>query len=159
MRLLTHNMLQCSVSAKRCKGPKFPLLIDQGSSQWGDVETEFNSEFLARLLTKIDWPAFAETMERLGWRPLQTPPHLSKPTEENGSESMESDEQQVVSADRDMVCYGPVEHGGSEEWWLALHTALLSKELVSGALTCRGCSHVFPVVDSIPNMLLKEDEL
>lgn len=37
--------------------------------------------------------------------------------------------------------------------------ALLGRQVKTGKMTCPGCGHVYPITDSIPNMLLNEDEI
>jgi multifunctional methyltransferase subunit TRM112 len=40
-----------------------------------------------------------------------------------------------------------------------LHHVLLESRVVNGKLVCPGCERVYPIIDSIPNMLLTEDEV
>ncbi|KAL7419705.1 hypothetical protein Q5752_005621 [Cryptotrichosporon argae] len=41
----------------------------------------------------------------------------------------------------------------------ALHHVLLEIHVEEGNMTCRGCGHVYPVSNGIPNMLLAEHEV
>ncbi|XP_003738375.1 multifunctional methyltransferase subunit TRM112-like protein [Galendromus occidentalis] len=62
MKLLTHNML----TSKAIKGVQtgFPLNIVVKKTK--TVETEFSSEFIQRMLPKLDWPAFLKAAQTLG---------------------------------------------------------------------------------------------
>jgi multifunctional methyltransferase subunit TRM112 len=40
-----------------------------------------------------------------------------------------------------------------------LHHVLLESRVLNGKLVCPGCERVYPIIDSIPNMLLTEDEV
>jgi multifunctional methyltransferase subunit TRM112 len=62
MRLITHNMLSCSV--KGCTKDNFPLVFK-------DVEIEIreapeNLEFIRRFLPKLEWDALVTTAQQLG---------------------------------------------------------------------------------------------
>ena len=61
MKLLTHNMLTCNI-----KGVKngFPFKIEADDIQI--KEADFNSEFLSRLIHKLEWNALVETAKALG---------------------------------------------------------------------------------------------
>ena len=61
MKLLTHNML----SSKGIKGVNvgFPLLID--AKEVKKREVEFNGEFVARIIPKLDWNAVLEAAKSI----------------------------------------------------------------------------------------------
>ena len=40
-----------------------------------------------------------------------------------------------------------------------LHKYLLEVDIEQGEMVCRNCSHVYPIKDGIPNMLLNESEV
>eukprot|EP00475_Leptophrys_vorax_P031123 TRINITY_DN47075_c0_g1_i1.p1 TRINITY_DN47075_c0_g1~~TRINITY_DN47075_c0_g1_i1.p1 ORF type:complete len:123 (-),score=17.44 TRINITY_DN47075_c0_g1_i1:470-838(-) len=71
MKLLTHNMLQCTV-----KGVKngYPLKIE--AVEFEDKEAEFNPDFLRHVFPKIDWPALRDAAETLGYSEL--PPQVDE---------------------------------------------------------------------------------
>jgi len=62
MKLLTHNML----SSKGMKGVKtgFPLAIEAKDTRV--CEVEFNQDFIARVISKLDWPEVVKAAEQLG---------------------------------------------------------------------------------------------
>ncbi|KAI7902202.1 uncharacterized protein BX663DRAFT_512079 [Cokeromyces recurvatus] len=62
MRLITHNMLQCHV--KDCNTNNFPLRFE--NVQLELIEADFNPEFLANMLNKIEWEALVNTAIQLG---------------------------------------------------------------------------------------------
>ncbi|OCF58014.1 multifunctional methyltransferase subunit TRM112 [Kwoniella mangroviensis CBS 10435] len=41
----------------------------------------------------------------------------------------------------------------------ALHHVLMELHVEEGNMTCRGCGHVYPISNGIPNMLLAEHEV
>ena len=135
MRLLTHNMLRCNVKGVTSG---YPLGIEVGT----DAETkqpavrvaptEFNPEFIVRMLPKLDWGVFVNAAKQLGVENAAGLPD-------------------TVSGDQ---------AAGKDETFLRLvHHALLEVRLIEGALICPESGRRFPVSNSIPNMLLREDEV
>ncbi|CAO3666592.1 unnamed protein product [Umbelopsis vinacea] len=47
----------------------------------------------------------------------------------------------------------------NEEFLKAVHAALLETHIQQGKMVCPNCSHVYPIKDGIPNMLLAEHEI
>ncbi|KAL1914445.1 uncharacterized protein VTP21DRAFT_8897 [Calcarisporiella thermophila] len=62
MRLITHNMLQCH--AKGCNANNFPLRFEDVEVEL--QEAEFNPEFLANFLGRLEWDALVRTAAELG---------------------------------------------------------------------------------------------
>ena len=62
MKLLTHNML----SSKAIKNVKegFPLLIEARDVKVS--EAEFNPDFIAKIIPKVDWDALRRAADQLG---------------------------------------------------------------------------------------------
>lgn len=52
----------------------------------------------------------------------------------------------------------PGEDSGDEVLESVLRV-LLGRHVVTGEMRCNGCSRVYPITNSIPNMLLQEDEI
>ncbi|XP_026547917.1 multifunctional methyltransferase subunit TRM112-like protein [Notechis scutatus] len=65
MKLLTHNMLTSHVRGVR-PGGGFPLLIKATEVKVNDID--FNPEFTARMVPKIEWGALVGAAESLGHR-------------------------------------------------------------------------------------------
>lgn len=161
MKILTHNLLQCNVAAKHCKGPKFPLLIEADNSAdverpaWSVTPIEFELDFLKRLIPKLNWPAlrsaaYAIKIPESSVKLPQTPPYCQDTAD---------DPDTTVDSNIEIVKWCDETDRESESWWKSLHVLLFEYELITGRLMCPGCNHVFPVTDSIPNMLLREDEI
>lgn len=151
MRLFTHNMLQCNVNSKKCPtGLKYPL--DLQVDEWEPLSVEYNQEFLEMtVLTRLDWSALSETCKNLGW------PHLKEL--EKGSLDSETPEKDIkdemaIEKNSSDVFLVP----GTEGWWRCLHEILLERRIKSGHMKCKGCQHIFPIKESIPNMLLANEE-
>ncbi|RSH84403.1 uncharacterized protein EHS24_005923 [Apiotrichum porosum] len=47
----------------------------------------------------------------------------------------------------------------TDEQLQALHHVLLEIHVEEGKMICRGCGHVYPIQNGIPNMLLAEHEI
>ncbi|KAI8619038.1 hypothetical protein BC830DRAFT_1165682 [Chytriomyces sp. MP71] len=45
------------------------------------------------------------------------------------------------------------------EFLQRIHKIALETKLKAGRMVCNGCSHVYPITDGIPNMLLQETEV
>jgi multifunctional methyltransferase subunit TRM112 len=124
MRLITHNMLVCN---KKGVENGFPLRIDAVEVQV--IETEFSVEFVRKMLTKIDWPAFVAGAKALN------------------------------VADGLPEQYDGEQHGGDEALLQKVHHALMEVHVKKGSLVCPESGREFPIIDGIPNMLLQEDEV
>ena len=95
MKILTHNLLQCNVAPKHCKGSKYPLVIEaavdssasEQTTSWTHTKAEYAPEFLERLLPKINWPAIRHATEAIrAFDPCitcpETPPYYKNVAEE-----------------------------------------------------------------------------
>ncbi|XP_058875968.1 multifunctional methyltransferase subunit TRM112-like protein [Acipenser ruthenus] len=61
MKLLTHNMLTSHVKGVTCG---YPLLIQATEVKLNDVD--FNAEFVARMIPKMEWSALVGAADSLG---------------------------------------------------------------------------------------------
>ena len=145
MRLFTHNMLQCNVNSKKCPtGLKYPLALQV--DQWEPLQVEYNQEFLEKtVLHRLNWDVLTATCKTLGWPQLNPIDHDNEnmPSENKDGDSKEIENELAPE---------------SEAWWKRLHEVLLERRIVSGHMTCNGCGHVFPIKESIPNMLISNEE-
>ncbi|DAZ95131.1 TPA: hypothetical protein N0F65_009762 [Lagenidium giganteum] len=123
MRLITHNVLMCN---KKGVQNGFPLRIEADEVQV--VESEFQAEFIKKMLTKIDWSAFIAGAQAL-----------------NVADGLPTEYSQALADD--------------EAFLKKVHHALLDVHVKNGKLICPETGREFPVVDGIPNMLLREDEV
>ncbi|TPX35282.1 hypothetical protein SmJEL517_g02239 [Synchytrium microbalum] len=53
----------------------------------------------------------------------------------------------------------PEEGDMDDEFLQALHHVLMEIRVVQGQMQCDGCGHIYPIKDSIPNMLLQDTEV
>ncbi|CAM2116848.1 multifunctional methyltransferase subunit TRM112-like protein [Lepidochelys kempii] len=81
MKLLTHNMLTSHVRGVR-PGGGFPLRIQATEVKVNNVD--FNQEFVARMIPKVEWGALVEAAESLGH--LSDLPHQLPPEYENNED-------------------------------------------------------------------------
>lgn len=63
MKLITHNMLTSKCVKGVTKG--YPLVIDADNTQ--TVQVEFNPEFMARMIPKINWDVLWEAAHGIGF--------------------------------------------------------------------------------------------
>uniref|UniRef100_A0A8D8TC91 Multifunctional methyltransferase subunit TRM112-like protein n=1 Tax=Cacopsylla melanoneura TaxID=428564 RepID=A0A8D8TC91_9HEMI len=125
MLLLTHNMLTSNCIKGVSNG--YPLIIKANSIK--KLESDFNPEFLIRMIPKLDWNAFYKATQMLEDVEVSVPEKL------------------IESYDKDT------------EFLKKVHHALLEVEIVEGDLECPESGRKFPISSGIPNMLLKEDEV
>jgi multifunctional methyltransferase subunit TRM112 len=126
MRLITHNLLTCN---KKGVETGFPLRIEPETVEV--VESEFNAEFMRKMVTKLDWAAFlagAEALKVADGLPRALPSEGQDP---------------------------PLD----EQTLRKVHHALMDVHVKQGKLICPESGREFPIVDGIPNMLLNEDEV
>ncbi|CAN6596299.1 multifunctional methyltransferase subunit Trm112p [Trichomonascus vanleenenianus] len=124
MKVMTTNFVQCVVKDCAKTGNAFPL-------QYSDVtlvrqEAEFEPEFIANVLPKLDWDALVQTAKELG------NPNL--PQDKPIIEDAESPEYTQLLKD--------------------LHELLVETIITEGSMTCRNCGHIYKIMNSIPNFLL-----
>lgn len=134
MRLLVHNLLECKI--KGCKpSSSYPLTLR--SIEIKRNPTNYNPDFIKNLLTKIDYKAFLTSVEQIFKR--------------TGSCENFKDLGQIPDS--------LPEEPFSDEFLKTLHCYLLEIDIVNGEMVCENCKHTYTIVDSIPNMLLKKEEL
>mmetsp|Transcript_55659 Transcript_55659/g.110333 ORF Transcript_55659/g.110333 Transcript_55659/m.110333 type:complete len:148 (+) Transcript_55659:31-474(+) len=147
MRLITHNMLISNI-----KGVEngYPLKIQAENVEIR--ETEFDSEFVTNMLTKIEYAVLVEAANALGYEEL--PPASEATT--SGSTDISAGGGGGGGVGSACVTSALL---GDESFLRKVHHALLDLHLIDGQLLCPATSRPFPVKDGIPNMLLHEDEV
>ena len=93
------------------------------------IDAEYNPVFLKGFLPKLAWPALVATARQLGDTTL---PEQAP----------------------DFITSEP-----SEEFLQLLHHVLLEVHVAEGEMICPNCSHIYPIRNGIPNMLLAEHEI
>lgn len=91
--------------------------------------TEFNPDFINRLLPRLDWPAIKTAAETVGCA-QEFPAEINPEATQNDTELLQK-----------------------------IHHLLLEIDIVEGHLSCPETGRVFPISQGIPNMLLNEDEV
>ena len=129
MRLLAHNMLACNVKGV-VNG--YPLTIHATKIETN--ESEFNGNFIVHMLGKLDWRAFLKACKEV-----------------NASEDLP---EEIPSRD----AFG-TEEEQYEMFLRKVHHALLEVTVLEGHLECPESGRKFPIENTIPNMLLNEDEV
>lgn len=117
MKLLTHNML---TSPGQRNG--FPLAIEVEKMEV--VDAEFNADFVARMVEKLEYPALVATVAAL-----------------------------PAEVDSKLPAEVPAEFAENEEFLRALHHVLLEVDILEGQLVCPETGKKFPIKEGIPSML------
>ena len=141
MKLLTHNML---MSPGTRNG--FPLAIEV--SEMETVETEFNADFVARMVEKLEYQALLDTVASVRTAPPATaasPPAASDPV--RARPQLKLDEEVALPAQV------PASFAEDEAFLRALHHVLLEVEILEGTLVCPETAKRFPIKEGIPSML------
>jgi|TARA_B110000208_G_C11648890_1_gene387277 multifunctional methyltransferase subunit TRM112 len=129
-------MLKCN---KKGVSSGYPLQIvvatdpTTGNVLEGAVQTsesEFNVEFIVRMIPKLEWGVFVNAARQMGC---------------DGAQTLPSQFTQDLNT--------------NEQFLRVVHHCLLEVRLVEGFLVCPESQRKFPVNNSIPNMLLREDEV
>mmetsp|Transcript_34807 Transcript_34807/g.84112 ORF Transcript_34807/g.84112 Transcript_34807/m.84112 type:complete len:134 (-) Transcript_34807:411-812(-) len=133
MRLLTHNFLKSNV-----KGTEngYPLNIEVTTVRCD--ESPVDKEFLLGLLPKVNYSGLQAAVRQMG-------PHCDPPLPELPDDLDVSDEEGMKNLDDAIIA--------------DLHRVLFDIYLIEGWLVCPDTMRKFPVKDSIPNMILHEDEI
>ena len=100
------------------------------AAEWVRLERPFNEQLIRRLFDRLDWGAFLYALKSLEW---------------------EHDLPEVISEE---------DFNGNQEGVLEkTHELLLNRSVITGLLTCPGCSRIYEIKNKIPNMLLEDDEI
>ena len=152
MKLLTHNLLQSPGTRHG-----YPLAIEAEKVE--TVETEFNPDFLVRMVEKLDYPGLVTTIATVRHRHTlprgpgthsrsvrATPGRIAALTAPPRSRPQLGMQESLPAA-------VPANFGEDESFLKALHHVLLEVEIVDGHLICPETGKRFPVKDGIPSML------
>lgn len=107
----------------------YPLSLEV--EEWAQDITppEYNRATALRFLPKVEWPCLLDVARQLNIPEASGLP-LEKPDENSSDEVLSN-----------------------------MMVALVGRQVKNGKMTCPGCGHIYPIKDSIPNMLLNEDEI
>lgn len=117
-------MLMCN---KKGVENGFPLKIK--AEEVEVIESDFNADFIQKMLVKLDYCAFLEAAKTL-----------------NVAEGLPEE-------------YNVETHANDEEVLRKVHHALLDVHVKKGLLICPESGREFTIQAGIPNMLLREDEV
>ena len=130
MRLLTHNYLTSNVKGTT-KG--YPLIIEADKIEC--EESPVDREMIIKLLPKIEYGALVGAAKQVA--PLCDPelPEELDTSSEGWEETLD------------------------EGILKSLHRILFDVHVMEGSLVCPDTGRKFPIKESIPNMILHEDEI
>eukprot|EP00967_Tisochrysis_lutea_P123562 scaffold205779_cov24-Tisochrysis_lutea.AAC.1 len=130
----------------------FPLRIEV--EQMEEVEAEFNAEFTARMVAKIEYKALIDTVASVSAaQPDRSP--LPGGARQPASRSVSHLHLSLLqlNVDSKLPAALPEDYATNEEFLQALHHVLLEIEIVTGTLVCPETGKRFAIKDGIPSML------
>ncbi|KAL7676040.1 hypothetical protein ACOME3_002296 [Neoechinorhynchus agilis] len=129
MRLITHNILSTNFLKNVKKG--YPLMIK--ATEVKETESKkFNPQIVRRTIERLDWKTFIGAARGL---------QLIKEDKGVNWDEMPQEEQLK-----------------DESFLSSIHRLLFNVEIVKGELVCPETGRVFPIKNSIPNMLIEDAE-
>lgn len=124
MKFLTTNFVQCAVKSCAQSSNAFPLKYTE--CVLVQKEIDFDPEFIANMLVKLDWDALVQVAGELG--------NTSIPPQKPTIEDPQAAENEQLLRD--------------------LHSLLLETQIQEGVMTCNNCNHLYHIKNFIPNFLL-----
>ena len=151
MKLMTHNML---MSPGTRNG--FPLAIEVEKMEV--VEAEFNADFCARMIEKLEWAALVATVAsvratRNSSRNSFDAHHACTAAQPHRRSRATLRAAQLKLEKGELPAAVPEDYATNEEFLKALHHVLLEVEIVEGVLVCPETDKRFPIKEGIPSML------
>ena len=149
MKLMTHNML---MSPGTRNG--FPLAIEVEKMEV--VEAEFNADFCARMIEKLEWAALVATVAsvratRNSSRNSFAAHHAHAEPHRRSRATLRAAQLKLEKGE--LPAAVPEDYATNEEFLKALHHVLLEVEIVEGVLVCPETDKRFPIKEGIPSML------
>ena len=149
MKLMTHNML---MSPGTRNG--FPLAIEVEKMEV--VEAEFNADFCARMIEKLEWAALVATVAsvratRNSSRNSFAAHHTHAQPHRRSRATLRAAQLKLEKGE--LPAAVPEDYATNEEFLKALHHVLLEVEIVEGVLVCPETDKRFPIKEGIPSML------
>ena len=149
MKLMTHNML---MSPGTRNG--FPLAIEVEKMEV--VEAEFNADFCARMIEKLEWAALVATVAsvratRNSSRNSFAADHAHAQPHRRSRATLRAAQLKLEKGELPPAV--PEDYATNEEFLKALHHVLLEVEIVEGVLVCPETDKRFPIKEGIPSML------
>ena len=149
MKLMTHNML---MSPGTRNG--FPLAIEVEKMEV--VEAEFNADFCARMIEKLEWAALVATVAsvratRNSSRNSFAAHHAHAQPHRRSRATLRAAQLKLEKGELPPAV--PEDYATNEEFLKALHHVILEVEIVEGVLVCPETDKRFPIKEGIPSML------
>ena len=146
MKLMTHNML---MSPGTRNG--FPLAIEVEKMEV--VEAEFNADFCARMIEKLEWAALVATVASVRAGAAAAPFAILRAIRSLHTSRATLRAAQLKLEKGELPAAVPEDYATNEEFLKALHHVLLEVEIVEGVLVCPETEKRFPIKEGIPSML------
>lgn len=114
--------------------------------------TDFNAEFITRLIPKLDWSTVCASAAQVKKSMMSELKALILTLISNIFWPQLGSENELPAAIPDI-------YAEDTEFLQKLHHVLLEVDIVEGNLECPETGRIFPITEGIPNMLLNEDEV
>ncbi|GMM34875.1 RNA methylation protein [Saccharomycopsis crataegensis] len=124
MKFLTTNFVRCPIS--KCDNSLKAFPLQYKNCELIQEELEFNPEFLANILDRLNWEAIIAVAGDLGNDSLP-------PTKPENVDPKDPENEQLLKD---------------------LHTLLIETQITEGEMHCGECGHIYYIKSSIPNFLL-----
>ena len=146
MKLLTHNLLQSPGTRHG-----YPLGIEAEKVE--TVETEFNPDFLVRMIEKLDYPGLVATIASVRHHRRARPHPFHTRDSRTAAPHAVVPRASQLGMQESLPAALPANCSEDEGFLKALHHVLLEIEIVDGHLICPETGKRFPVKDGIPSLL------
>jgi multifunctional methyltransferase subunit TRM112 len=132
----------------------FPLAIEVEKMEV--VEAEFNADFCARMIEKLEWAALVATVAsvratRNSSRNSFAAHHAHAQPHRRSRATLRAAQLKLEKGELPPAV--PEDYATNEEFLKALHHVLLEVEIVEGVLVCPETDKRFPIKEGIPSML------
>lgn len=142
MRLIAHNMLKCN---KKGVSNGYPLKIECIDKQV--IQSSYNKDMMKKVIFKVQLEGLKSAIMDLSLLTIEELDSLEKNIDILRKLYIEDDFSDVIDeAMEDTVLN-------------TLHHLLFEIHILDGALVCPESGRSFPIKESIPNMILHEDEV
>lgn len=119
-----------------------------------EVPSEFNAEFLTRMIPRLEWPTILEGAKAVSMKYIHFVTRI-----QNGKWVLNVFCLLQTGYTGNLPLEVPNTFSDDTDFLQKLHHVLLEIDITDGHLECPETGRKFPITNGIPNMLLNEDEV
>jgi multifunctional methyltransferase subunit TRM112 len=148
----THNIcFSVCLGLCFCRTEKgYPLIIEATHIQQAEVSSPMNRPMLLKLLPKINYDALVQACRQLAPQII-----LSSATDSSKNVAIPDLPETLPPS----ILEESSNNNNDDDLLVSLHKVLFDIHIVEGFLICPDTGRRFPIKNSIPNMILHEDEI